>query len=308
MSNLLVTGLACCLKRSQHLAVRHYGKAATCKRAFVFTFTPLMSATYTISLRANQLHIHQYGNGKRVLILFHGFGESGALYDTLGRLLGKDYTVVVPDLPFHGETRWGNDLLSADDLVDLTRRILQKEAVKSCSVMGYSLGGRLALCLLQQAPLLIDRFLLAAPEGLRKNPWFHLATGTRVGQWVFKKIIFNPQAFVLLIKLGRRAGWVNKTAATYLQELITDPSSGKRVYRCWRCFRTLKPGHEPFKNSIPLHFYFGKYDRLIPPPNEKEIQMWSPAGISVFSTGHLLFLHESMLKEIHTYLCTPGKT
>ncbi len=266
-----------------------------------------MAITYHIPLRDNHVHIHQYGKGKRVLILFHGFGETGALYDSLGHLLEGHYTVIVPDLPFHGETRWGKDLLTADDLAELTRQILQRSAAKSCTLMGYSMGGRLALCLLQRAPFLIDRFMLVAPEGLRKNPWFHLATGTRAGQWLFKTVIFHPRVFVLLIKLGRKAGWVNKTAAAYLQELITDPSSGRRVYHCWRCFKQLKPRNVPFKDTPPLHFYFGKYDRLIPPPREKEMQQWSPAAISVFSTGHLLFLHEPMLKEIHTYLCTPAK-
>src|SRR5690625_2491452 len=140
---------------------------------------------FNIDLSGNRIKVHQYGSGRQLLVAFHGFDESGMDYELLEPVLGKNYTIAVPDLPFHGESEWENGLLTEDRLAGLVRMIMKKVGADRCSVMGYSMGGRLAICLCRQLRAKVVRLLLLAPEGLRKNPWLHIATGSFVGRWMF---------------------------------------------------------------------------------------------------------------------------
>lgn len=269
-----------------------------------------MTDSFYIDILTNRIHVQQYGTGKQLLVLFHGFGESGTEYGALGKLLGKEYTIVVPDLPFHGTTQWGNELLTTDLLKELIQYLLKKQELEVCSILGYSMGGRLAICLAQCAPALINRLILVAPEGLRKNHWFQFATGTRIGRWIFKMITSYPQVSFRWVQIYGKLGSTGKKRVNYVRDLMKEQSVRLRIYHCWLCFRKLRPNTNlSFLKHIafPPHIHFGKYDRLIPPPTRKEMQKWSPAQISVHSTGHLLFLHEPVLQKIYSYLCAASK-
>lgn len=267
-----------------------------------------MPIDFNIILNTHPIHIHRYGYGKKLLIIFHGYGENGAVYASLEQSLGKYYTLIIPDLPFHGQTKWGENPLTTGLLVEFVRLILEKENANSCSILGYSMGGRPALCLMQGAPALVDQLILVAPEGLRKNRWFHFATGTLIGQWLFRSILLHPNLIPRLINLVKKTGLVSKGQASYVEKLMADPSDRRLVYHCWRCFSQLKPSnisHLFKKTGTPVLICFGAGDRLIPPPDAREIKQWKPAETAVFPTGHSLLRNEAVLQKIYTYLCRP---
>ena len=89
------------------------------------------------------------GNGEKILCCFHGFGETGRSFTHLTHEVGKIYTIIAVDLPFHGETRWNEGLLMQPaDLTNILDLIfaalyIMPEKKQRYSLLGYSLGGRL---------------------------------------------------------------------------------------------------------------------------------------------------------------------
>lgn len=74
------------------------------------------------------------------LVLIHGWGLHGGVWDSVLPLLAARYRVYVPDLPGHGHSR-GEAVASLDDCVAALRAALPAQAVW----LGWSLGGLIAL-------------------------------------------------------------------------------------------------------------------------------------------------------------------
>ncbi|SVC38938.1 uncharacterized protein METZ01_LOCUS291792, partial [marine metagenome] len=98
------------------------------------------------------LHVEVEGEGPALLLL-HGFTGSTATIWPLGRTLTDRRTVLAVDLPGHGQT----GLLDPPDhrfesTLDALVRILDQRGIDEVDVLGYSMGGRLALGLAVRHP------------------------------------------------------------------------------------------------------------------------------------------------------------
>jgi pimeloyl-ACP methyl ester carboxylesterase len=99
------------------------------------------------------------------LVLFHGVGASRVVWRHATRLLAPRRLVIAPDLPGFGESPpagSGFDLAStAEALADP----LAERAGARFDLVGYSLGGAVAVELAALRPDLIRRLVLGAPAG-----------------------------------------------------------------------------------------------------------------------------------------------
>jgi 2-succinyl-6-hydroxy-2,4-cyclohexadiene-1-carboxylate synthase len=89
------------------------------------------------------LHVEVRGSGP-LLVLLHGFTQTGRLWGRFGDLLAASRTLVAVDLPGHGESGSVRaDLPTTASLVaDAVRTNIGDEP---CALLGYSLGARVAL-------------------------------------------------------------------------------------------------------------------------------------------------------------------
>src|ERR1700761_4936159 len=105
------------------------------------------------AFRSSRIHYSRWGTGTRLLFAFHGYGESARSFAFLAESLSKDFTIIAPDLPFHGETEWREGYyLAPQDLLSILSEI--RSSLPGLDdgwwLLGYSMGGRVALDLLQQ--------------------------------------------------------------------------------------------------------------------------------------------------------------
>jgi pimeloyl-ACP methyl ester carboxylesterase len=97
-----------------------------------------------ITYKNSKVHYCKFGSGCRLLFCFHGYGEEGNTFYPLEKRMGKDYTLIAVDLPFHGATLWHDGLLfTPQDLLEVLALITQ-EPGKPFNLLGYSMGGRVA--------------------------------------------------------------------------------------------------------------------------------------------------------------------
>jgi 2-succinyl-6-hydroxy-2,4-cyclohexadiene-1-carboxylate synthase len=108
-------------------------------------------------------HIDLAGDPTRPpIMLLHGFTGSRSSWTPFLPALATKYHVVIPDLPGHGESFVSPNIynmtmnVTAQDL----KEILQRLGIKHTGILGYSMGGRLALHMQLYAAELVDFLIL----------------------------------------------------------------------------------------------------------------------------------------------------
>ena len=106
------------------------------------------------------------GDGAQTILLVHGFGSSRAQnwrdtgwYDTLTK---AGYRVIAMDARGHGESDKPHTVQGYrhDEMANDLLAVLDAAAVESAHVMGYSMGGFIAIHLLIRHPERIDRLVI----------------------------------------------------------------------------------------------------------------------------------------------------
>ncbi|MFO1400374.1 MAG: pimeloyl-ACP methyl ester esterase BioH [Steroidobacteraceae bacterium] len=116
-----------------------------------------------------RLHGETLGAGPP-LVLLHGWAMNLGVFDALAAALAPHHTVTRLDLPGHGRSPW-REGLGADAAADWLLESLPERA----TLVGWSLGGQLALRMAARAPARIARLVLLAstPRFLATADWPH---------------------------------------------------------------------------------------------------------------------------------------
>lgn len=226
-----------------------------------------MTEPLFIPYRQSRLYYHRFGTGPSWIFCFHGYGEDGSRFQLFEKELGQTYTLIALDMPFHGKTEWKETLLLEPALLMawINDLVPQHTPVQ---LMGYSMGGRVCLRLLELFPHRFTKLVLIAPDGLHKNPWQKLATQTFIGNKLFAYTMSHPGWMFLLMKLAGGLGLLNKSILKFVHHYLDHEGERKILYKRWTTMRRFRP-HLPslkriiLQHQIPVHLQFGKYDRVI---------------------------------------------
>lgn len=107
-----------------------------------------------------QLNAEILGQGYPILCL-HGHPGSGRCMSVFTEKLAQRYTTIAPDLRGYGQSRTGRSFVMQDHLADLTT-LLDRLQIEHCLVLGWSLGGILAMELALQQPQRVTGLILLA--------------------------------------------------------------------------------------------------------------------------------------------------
>lgn len=268
-----------------------------------------------LSYKNSQVSYYRIGSGPNPAICFHGFGEEGTLYSFLEKYADDQYTFYSIDLPFHGKTEWQEGLLfTHNDLKLIIHEILEQNNLKphptsggtnlQYTLLGFSLGGRIALSFYQAQPECIKKIILLAPDGLRVNPWYWFATQTWIGIKIFELSMKYPGWFFGFLKAVNKLGFVNASVFKFVNHYISNKEARQLLYQRWTTLRKLKPDLAKIRLYIRQYktqtrLIYGKYDRIILPVRgenfKKGIEEF--CTLTVIDSGHQV-VHENHVKQI----------
>jgi len=100
------------------------------------------------------------------LVVVHGLGGAAVNFTLLAPLLARRHRVLIPDLPGHGKTE---PLERADDLTayaDHVAALAELEGMFPAPLIGYSMGGVIALRLAVSRPKSVTGLALVAAAGI----------------------------------------------------------------------------------------------------------------------------------------------
>ncbi len=112
----------------------------------------------------NIMHVSRFGpeEGSPVLLL-HGGGVAGWMWNSLRRSLESKCNVLVPDLPGHGQSA-DEPYRSHTDTVDALSQVLSHGDSTPAVVIGFSLGAQLTIELASKYPELVDRAMVVSAQ------------------------------------------------------------------------------------------------------------------------------------------------
>jgi pimeloyl-ACP methyl ester carboxylesterase len=228
-----------------------------------------MTSNY-ITFKKNKFHYRQFGKGGRLLFCFHGYGRDSYTFGFLAKVLGSRYTIIAIDAPYHGHTQWDDLEFDPKDLVQVLREIQQQAGFESkkITLLGFSMGGRIALHIAEEMAANIERIVLLAPDGLRYNFWQWFSTHTWLGLKVFDFTINHPAWFLRLVNVVEKRKIVSRNLTNMVRYYFEDNDQRLILYRRWIIMRKFKPHLGSLKkriakNNIRLRMLFGSYDRVI---------------------------------------------
>jgi pimeloyl-ACP methyl ester carboxylesterase len=265
---------------------------------------------FFIDYQLSTMSFSAAGEGEQLVICFHGYGELGSHFGFLAAKAGGDFTFLAMDLPFHGKTAWREARdLDAHDLELIIEQTLQSSELRRFAgsraiLLGFSMGGRVALSLYQLSPHRYKKMVLLASDGLKVNFWYWLATQTALGNSLFAFTLRHPGWFLWLLKIGNRLVLVNASIFKFVLYYIGDKTARDLLYSRWTVLRNLKPDIKTIRDASKrygtlIRLIYGKYDRIIIPKRGQRLRkgIENVCSIKVIESGHQL-LHRKNEVEI----------
>lgn len=114
------------------------------------------------------------------LVLLHGLGVSGAVWQGIGRLLEGSVRLVAPDLRGHGESDKPSAGYMPRDYVGDIAALLAHEPSRPLAVLGHSLGAVVAALLAAERPELVSKVVLVDPPFDATRPREHIEVVERL--------------------------------------------------------------------------------------------------------------------------------
>ncbi|MGE7625008.1 2-succinyl-6-hydroxy-2,4-cyclohexadiene-1-carboxylate synthase [Viridibacillus sp. NPDC096237] len=127
----------------------------------------------SVIMTVNGLNVHYEIINPRIektVVLLHGFTGSSATWDKVISLMGNQVRIIAIDLIGHGYTDSPKTVehYSMEKQVAVLHELLVQRGVNLFSLVGYSMGGRIALAYALQYPETIEQLILeSASPGLQ---------------------------------------------------------------------------------------------------------------------------------------------
>ena len=256
------------------------------------------------------LYISTIGDTSLPRIVFlHGFLGSGSDWLPIARQLEKDYCCLLVDLPGHGDSpipAEKNPDLFFTETVDSLAAELHRTASHPCLLVGYSMGGRIALSLLLRYPDLFEKaIILSASPGLRTEE--ERLSRRESDEGIARKIERNFEGFI--------KAWYEQPLFATLKNhpIFKEVESERKINNpsnLAHALRLLGTGWQPSlwnelqKNSVPVQFFVGEKDLKFVEIGRQMVNLCPESSLEIFrECGHTLHFEnrELFLDHLTTF-------
>ncbi|MBC7992239.1 MAG: alpha/beta fold hydrolase [Rhizobacter sp.] len=245
-----------------------------------------------VQLGAWRLHVRDSGpKDAPAVILIHGFGSSLHTWEPWAQGLSATHRVIRFDLPGSGLSLPDpagdyTDTRTAELLIALMDRL----GLQRASLVGHSIGGRIAWTFAAQHPQRVDKLVLVSPDGFA-SPGFAYGKPPEVpaALKLMRHVLPKPVLRMNLLPAYADPSALTDELLTRYHDLMLGP--GNRDALLTRLQQTVLADPVPLLNRIraPVLLIWGERDAMIPFANSADYLKAIPGSrlLALPSVGHL---------------------
>lgn len=259
----------------------------------------------TMIIENYQFYYSLIGNPDKPPILFlHGFMGNIDEFDKAIKLLSEEFYYLTLDLPGHGNTKvsGGDDCYTMTNTAYALIKLLDELKIAKCFLVGYSMGGRLALYLALHFPQRFLKVVLeSASPGLptETERLERIKSDTQIGRKLIRSIARSDFATFL-------SNWYNQTIFGNLKNHPEyEHMVGSRLQNIPqeldKSLRFMGTGCQPSlweklqDNTIPMLLLAGEYDQKFRYINTEMAKISEFAQIKIISNaGHNIHFENTL--------------
>ena len=242
------------------------------------------------------LHIADSGKGEKCVVLLHGYLESMYVWDDFAPLLKDKVRVITVDIPGHGVSVVNGEVHTMEWIAGVLRDMLDALAIERITMVGHSMGGYVALAML-------DKY----KEHIESITLLHSTTSADSQEKCDRR-----RREIELIKAGKKntlarlvphAGFAPENAKRlkdYIEDIaeliLLTEDEGVMAILAGMIERKSR-GEQLRDSGIPHLFIFGRYDYYIPVEVAEEMIAADPGAKVLWleHSGHMGFYEEPEL-------------
>jgi pimeloyl-ACP methyl ester carboxylesterase len=197
--------------------------------------------SFTFTIDRQSLYYRVLGSGSP-LVLLHGYGVSGHVWEHSLPYLSQQRQVFVVDLPGHGHSKLTRPWCLRE-VAPLLVRWLRQMQLPPVALMGHSMGGAIAIHMSAYAPEIVERLVLVNAAGLP----------------------LETKLPVLAIRSAR--SMLQPGGGRYPRSLVWDILRRPRLRLLWQAAQEMMSSDfraELAKITVPTLIIWGERDILLP--------------------------------------------
>jgi pimeloyl-ACP methyl ester carboxylesterase len=267
---------------------------------------------FTANIHGVNIHYELYNqrSNQPFIVLIHGFLSSTFSYRRLIPYLMNDFSVLALDLPPFGKSEKSIRFqYTYKNLATLVIELLARLQIRSCILVGHSMGGQISLNIAKQRPDLVQQMILLCSSGYLKRaqmplllstyiPYFHLY----VKRWLERQGVEKN-----LLNVIYDHSLIDEEMCKGYEQPFYDEQIFKALARLIRHREGDLSSEELKKIETPSLLVWGEEDKVVPIHIGKRLHQDLPNSqfISFPKTGHLLpeekpsHVYEQILRFIH---------
>lgn len=248
---------------------------------------------------------------RRAVVALHGFARPLEDHLIWREHWPEDARLISIHLMHHGGSGPADPDLPADaaippaTLLAHIQDIVRQEGCdpEDMDLIGYSIGGRIAMTLLVEAPDVWGQILLLAPDGFRKAPLYDLTVHTRLGRFLWQALDRHAAGVNAVVTRLGRWGIMPKHLVQFALFHTETRAMREMVWRGWRAHRLCWPATREVARAMAgrrhgrVDLVFGLKDRVIPVSNAARLKRllaaWQPESVHF----HELLCGHGMLRS-----------
>lgn len=241
-----------------------------------------------------RLHVRDTGpRGAPTLVLLHGLGASLHTWEPWARALEHEYRVVRFDFPGHGLSGPAPDGDYRDArTMRLLRALLDSLGVQRATLVGNSMGGRIAWSFAAVHGDRVDRLVLISPDGFA-SPGFAYDKPAEVPavlgamRWVLPRALLRAN----LAPAYADASRLQDSTVTRYHDLMLAPGNRQSLLTRMQQTMLTDPVPRLRRITVPTLLLWGVQDRMIPVRNAQDYLAAMPTArlVTLDGLGHLPF-------------------
>lgn len=220
------------------------------------------------------LAYRKFGNGDKIHLLFHGFGQNMKAFDSYLFLRKEEDTYLVFDIFFHGHSTWksNSQKLTKEVWKEFISLLIEKENIEDFHLVGYSMGGKFCLVTFELFPTMVKSLTLIAPDGIKTGFWYNMATFPGILNKSFRHVVFHPNRFFKTVDILHRLGLLQASLVKFVKSQMLTRTKRAQVYFTWNVFKPLQPSLNKIiyllnDQQTPITLVTGEFDQMITSEN-----------------------------------------